>query len=390
MKSWTQTLNGGTFSCWLRAFFLGALLMQACTPAPETQFSRENNELSVLEIPPETFHGPEEFENFVKLSQVKFEWISYPQPLAEDWSKQLEPKEPDPYTHVFQKGNARRVYIDAPPAWMLQYYTEGERRGIVDKNLSEARKILNRAIVSAPEYFKSYTIYGKVLVQAERWTEAKPFLEKALTLNPLDWEASYYLGRSYQGLMDYDQALFHLSKAYMLNRYNPQLSQTLMFLLQGKAMEIRKNRITFPFRIRELSLVPQRFGIEIEKGYERWLKPMAACLALWKYDADYPETILAGLSDPAGIMPYRECLTIHAASLKEALRDLGPQALPENQKYLLAKLEDRQLEAVVLWEIIGSRDPYLMYLLHEDQRTKIHQYILKWVLMYREQKRTGQ
>lgn len=364
-----------------RALFALSMIWFGCTKPPPPVFERNNSILSILEVLPESFHLPGEFAGLVKSSTVGFEFVAFPQPIAEDWSFKAVPEEPSIYTNVVSDGKARKVFIDEPPSWLLELYQLGERYANVENNLEEARRTLNRAIVAHPKYFKSYTVYGKVLVQKERWNEAMPFLQKALELNSLDWEAHYCLGKAFQGLLRYDEAMRELTFAHLLNRQNADVLQAVTYLARGQHLDIRKNRMIFPMRIREVSPVPKRVDIEIEASYEKWMRPLAGCMAMWQHDPDYPETILAGLGDPLSLTMYRECLTVHSAAMRAVVSEKGLQALPESQQYLLLAMEDRHLEPILLWEIATIHDPYLPYLLHPDQREKIHRYIHKWVLV---------
>jgi tetratricopeptide (TPR) repeat protein len=168
-----------------RAILALFLIWLGCTKPPPPVFERNNSILSILEILPESFHLPTEFAGLVKSSSVSFDYVAFPQPIAEDWSFNAAAAEPSIYTNVVSDGKSRKVFMDEPPIWLLELYQLGERYANVENNLEEARRTLNRAIVSHPKYFKSYTVYGKVLVQKERWNEAMPFLQKALELNPL-------------------------------------------------------------------------------------------------------------------------------------------------------------------------------------------------------------
>lgn len=356
------------------------LIPSGCASSPEAQTELDNSILQILGLSPDKFHTPEELEKILTESQVKFEFISANYTFEPNPNELTPVPEPDRYTNVARKGVHRKVYRDAPPEWMEEWFQLALKEGIDRKKLEGARNWLNQAIVTDPKYFKSYTMYGKVLNAHEKFNEARPFLEKALELNPLDYEANYEMSKSLQGNMKFVDAFDYMVRAYMLNPSNKEIEQAFIFLARGNHFDLRTKRLEFPFRIKEISEIPKKIGVEISKDRERLVKPMATCMALWKHDPEYSDLILQGDYDPYEFTMYRECLLVYAMTIRDALNKSPDTRLPTDTEFFIRAIGERHLESLVLWEIVGKKDPYLIYIVTDDQRKRIEMYIKSYVL----------
>jgi tetratricopeptide (TPR) repeat protein len=273
-------------------------------------------------------------------------------------------------------GGPRRVESRWPPPEIAELFGRAGEAFAAER-WQEARTLYAAAAAAAPDYFKTYTYLGNTLNRLQAYDEAQESLQRALALNPVDYQAMLFLGDAYFETGQYARAKAILLRAYMLNRGSEAVEQRLDATLVKLDLKRRPPRLAPQFRIERTAEGQVNLHIDERHG-ARWLA-LAACMACWAYEdecrARSPEE-----DDPLRLAMYRECLVNQAASIA-VRREQEPQEVLDDELQLLAAIEGGFLEAIIFWEVVGEAAPLVIYLLPDEVQAEIVRYIERFVLV---------
>lgn len=102
-----------------------------------------------------------------------------------------------------------------------------------NKRYDDAVKVMTEAVVHFPDDFTVNLILGLSLAQSNKSSEAKPYLEKAVQINPSNVNALSAYGYTLNQLKDNDEAIIYLNKALELSPDNVNLLGTLGLIYDG-------------------------------------------------------------------------------------------------------------------------------------------------------------
>jgi tetratricopeptide (TPR) repeat protein len=88
---------------------------------------------------------------------------------------------------------------------------------LVSRRDPSAAEVLRKAVTTNPKDFEALYFLGALLVGSDKLEDGIPILEQARTLNPGFWGNYFYLGRARQQMRDTAAAIPLLEKAAELN-----------------------------------------------------------------------------------------------------------------------------------------------------------------------------
>lgn len=281
----------------------------------------------------------------------------------------------DAYIHVQGAEGPRKVVSERPPPEIAELFGRAGE-AFTQGDLQSAQRLYAAAAKEAPGYFKTFTFLGNTLHRLGQHAEAEAALLRALELNPLDYQALLFLGDTYHSMGRYHRAKAVLLKAFVLNKSSEAVQERLSSTLARLHMRLRTERLDPDFALERTAeeRVQMKFR---EEGSMRWLA-LAACMACWAYE-DRCMARSPVEDDPLRLSMYRECLINHAASL--AVRRDSDERLGADEGPLLAAIEQGFLEAIIFWEVLSDVAPLVIYLLPEETRDDIAQYIERFVIV---------
>lgn len=239
--------------------------------------------------------------------------------------------------------------------------------------------IFEDAVAVDPHYFKTYTRFGEVLVAIKEYNYAVKLLNRAISLNNIDWEAYFYLSAAYYHKREHKKARHYLMYAYMLNKQGKRVNKQIEYFLKGSGYYIRKHRFDMAFNIVKISDEIITINFEQEKGEQNMA--FATCFAAWEYAKEYREKMLGAITDTLQLFKYKECLMTQALAIA-TLKEKGEyDKVPKYQRYLFAAILDDLVDAIVLWEFAANIDPYSVLLADDQQHKDILRYLEKYVLI---------
>lgn len=281
----------------------------------------------------------------------------------------------DAYVHVQGEEGPRKVVSDRPPAAIAELFGRAGE-AFTKGDLQAADALYSEAAKVAPGYFKTYTFWGNTLHRLGRHAEAEATISKALELNPLDYQALLFLGDTYHSMGRYHRAKAVLLKAYVLNKSSEAVQERLATTLARLDLRLRTERLAPDFQLERTAEARVEMRFRGERSM-RWLA-LAACMACWAYE-DRCAARSPVQDDPLRLSMYRECLINHAAAL--AVRRDDAKGLAPDEGPLLAAIEQGYLEAIIFWEVLSDVAPLVIYLLPEEVRDDIVQYIERFVIV---------
>ena len=120
------------------------------------------------------------------------------------------------------------VIAQAPNQEAMLHYRNGVAHGEAGR-FTEAVRELNRAVALNPGNFEAYYYLGSAYAELERFDQAITAYERVLALQPDDLDTHYDLSRIYLHRRQYDAARRH---ARAVERLDPALARDLFSSLQ--------------------------------------------------------------------------------------------------------------------------------------------------------------
>lgn len=221
----------------------------------------------------------------------------------------------------------------------------------------DAIEYYREAITLAPKFYNIWTLIGDAFYNMGEYDSARVYLQKAIQLNFIDYDAHWYLADTYLATGKQDLALEQLTLAHVLNRTLPTLLDRLKSLREKSNPW---NPWTFQPRY-ELSKSGHQ--VNVTATY-KWLG-YAMVKAVWKYEPGYAESMRPNHNNDdmlLSIQQEREAL----------LAELTQEKLfPELTKAVNAGYADE----AILYEVVLPQYPSAILSLDPRQIKRIAEYV---------------
>jgi tetratricopeptide (TPR) repeat protein len=269
-------------------------------------------------------------------------------------------------------------------ASIIRQEAEGEIRKIFEKAYKKLKRrefkevvgLYKLALKLDPDYFKIWTKLGHTYYLSGDFEKAEQYLLKAVQLNDIGYQERLFLADTYRAKGQKQKALNEITHAYMLSRYNPVIRISLQQILKENKLRIRKDRFTFPFQIKRESPTRCKILFEGTAGLD-WMA-MANCLACWQMEPSFRRLIEdreKGLN--AKVTMYKEAILNQVVVTTVKIDD--KESISPKERLLYSATTDNFLNAMLLWEILGSKYPSLFLVLPKEEKARIVEYIMKYV-----------
>ncbi|MBF0431761.1 MAG: tetratricopeptide repeat protein [Fibrobacteria bacterium] len=353
------------------------LLINCARQSLRLSLQHTNANVKVLSGPVHQFHSPEEFHEILGQGRVQLVRKQHEGEVSTDFASQADSMfMPSPFLNSRSKGTLKQLYLDDPSPALKKLWEKGEKYG--KEGMAErARHVFYKAIRNTPKYFKNYTVFGRLLLDMGEYTEAIGALQRGISLNDLDGEAHMLLGDAYLRQRDYNKAAMSYLYAYMLNKVDKRVQHKLYFALNLANLKLDTLGYVFPFVLEQTE--PGHVTAIFARGMQQQWQPFAECISCWKYDTDYRESMLRGHLDTLNLTMYKECLMSQSFKWKQML-ELNPSSLSDEAFRIYSAIKDKYINAIVYWEFGWASDPYSLYLISEQERKNIMDYIKNYRL----------
>lgn len=211
-----------------------------------------------------------------------------------------------------------------------------------------------------PEYAYALTMIGDCYYNMDDLKNAKLYFRKAIKQNPIDYSAYWFLADSYLKEGNLDSANYSITRAHILNKYNPTLYEKMIFI---------KEEIEVPWKNwnfhPQYNLEKTKKGVKIKTGSE-WMG-YAFAKAIWAYEPGYYESITGEKREGGVANSHQE---------KEAVLSLLSHN--DNLPVIVKIIEDGYFDEFFYYEIVANQAPVTLLLTSEDQRERIVEYLFRY------------
>ncbi len=246
-------------------------------------------------------------------------------------------------------------------------WKEKAEKHYMAKEAPEARSFYKKILDAHPEYSKMMVYIGQTHELEGQFGKAKEWYEKALDSNPLDYMANWFVSRYYMEEGDTEKGLRFLLTAHVLNRNSPMIKAELQSFLSRSGFSYAD--WVFNPQVRVESTGENKVDIYLA---EKWMG-FAFARALWQFEPGYAES-KGGSPENISTISEKEAILGYIISIAE---DKKAMEEPMNST-LLQTIENKELDLFIIYEMMLPEYPSIAFLLPEEARVKLVDYILKY------------
>ena len=315
-----------------------------------------------IQLQAQSLHTPTEIKQLMDKSSIKFVLDTLSQPI-------LPQNDPVMDQGWYAIESTKGVQLDQPLILTnkkaLKYQSKANKY-LKKAQFSKAKKYFKAALKESPNSNVLLKQLATTYIKARESSKAEEILIKALTINPIDFQAHELLADIYRKEKN-KAAVKHISFAHVLNRNDQTIIAKLQKIYEANNLVYDKWRLTPQYKIEKI----QKELVSIDYNGSPWMA-YGSCKAIWKYEDGYKENMGHLASVDTYIIEEKECL-LNALINYEGLEE-GQEKYPELKALGLA-LEYQYIDDYILYEKISVANPSIMSKLSVEQLERIIYYI---------------
>lgn len=213
-----------------------------------------------------------------------------------------------------------------------------------------------------PSFTLGQTMIGDVFFRTAEYDSAAWYFRKSIKENEIDYTAHWFLGDTYQKQGHVEAAGEWLTRAHLLNKYNPRLLG---------ALKNYREKTGHPWV--DWDFVPRyqlsQKGHEISVSLDMDWMAYAVTKALWKYEPGYAES-KTGRPQSDDVLSIKEEAEAVAAWLS------GKDPAKDKKAARIHKIiEAGYFQEFFYYEIAATKSPYILLMLSEIQFERLINYV---------------
>lgn len=307
-------------------------------------------------------HSPQEIVSILEKSSIVYEFNMLEEEIpAPDRSDNV-------VLHSFYREelNGKLVTFSYEISQQGATLLDAAEKAFGQKDFAQARSLYEEVLKTDPDFHKVRTYIGQTYGIEGDFKKAIKWYQGAIEKNYIDYMAHWFLADAYFKNRKIDKAVDHITIAYILNRNNPRIRNSLDNIYKEKGLS--RDDWHFNPQLRIDSTGEQSVAIYFHPD---WLG-YALVKALWRYEPGYAESMGSGKDEFFSMFQEREALASLIAGIKEEkIRDY-----PELEA-LLAALKMDMGEEYIIFEILLPQYPHVANQLPEEMIGRISKYVLK-------------
>lgn len=243
---------------------------------------------------------------------------------------------------------------------------EAAEKAFGQKDFAQARSFYEQVLKTDPDFHKARTYIGQTYGIEGDFKKAIKWYEEAIEKNFIDYMAHWFLADAFLKTRKIDKAVEQITLAYILNRNNPRIRNSLDNIYKEKGLS--RDDWNFNPQMRVDSTGEQSVAIHFHPD---WLG-YALVKALWRYEPGYAESQGAAKDEFFSMLQEREALyALITAIDEEKIKDY-----PELEA-LMAALQLELGEEYIIFEILLPQYPHAANQLPEEMIGRISKYVMK-------------
>lgn len=225
------------------------------------------------------------------------------------------------------------------------------------KDYNQSLSLFKKLNEIRPDYAYALTMIGDVFYNLSQFDSAEVYFLKAISLNPVDYTAHWFLADTYWQKGMGKEAIKNITIAHLLNKNNPRLL---------KSLKKYRNQIEDPWEVwtfepqYRLSKQGRKITVEFDSD---WLG-YALVKALWKYEPGYAKSMIGKEPDE---------YTFNSTEEAEAISSLlsGNKKMKQIEKIV----EDGYFNEFFYYEIVAQENPTALLLFPQNKFERIVEYV---------------
>jgi tetratricopeptide (TPR) repeat protein len=294
------------------------------------------------------------------------------------WAEQLWPirVEPLPVPRVVMEGGQRvlRPWPGNPQAEGLISQAEAH---YLARRYAEAAKLYEQALAVCPECYLARAYLGDATLMMGDATRALAHYQKALELNPHDYQLYFSQGSALARLGRMNEAVDSWIWSLVLNPRNPVIRQ---FFKQHRELGLL---------ILDDVLVPRSFArkqgeeviIEFDPQYGAAWLAFANCKALWIGEPSHRVEMTGTTEHHFSSIEETECLASAALVHQGQKEQEADEETDESLDRLMNVIDEGMITELVLFELAARIHPQYTLTLDDEDRQRLRRYVIRHVLL---------
>ena len=312
--------------------------------------------LSTTALSQNDLHPPAEIMEIMENSDIIYE-ISIDSVVVPD----LIPSQTQMFQYYQVKDSTGIMlgYYDLSDSLVALLQTSAEAK-LQDDPIA-ALELYQKIIEYDSNYNKVYTWIGNTYYMMNQLDSAEYYFKKALRLNPIDYQAHWFLADTYYNLGAHEKARQHILRAHLYN--------TTYEIIKNRLKEYSAKTVD-PWL--DWSFTPRYKITESDSMIKIVCEPewLAYTLvkAVWKCEPGYAQSMIGSLYDSLNLTSNTE--------EKEAIAN----HLTQNDSLALLEniIADGYINEFIYYEIWAPRYPLVLLTLPENQINRIIEYVEKY------------
>ncbi|MFK7799242.1 MAG: hypothetical protein AB8E82_17465 [Aureispira sp.] len=235
-----------------------------------------------------------------------------------------------------------------------------------EKEYEQARLLYDELLQMHPEYTKLLVYIGQTYHLEGAVEKAIPFYTKAVEQNFIDYMGHWFLGRAMWDIGKVDDCLASYMVAHLLNRNHPLLTKELVKVLAVNGLDYDDWRFVPQIELE------REDSININVTYADGWMGYALAKAVWAFEPSHSEKMGEVFGAPS-MLQEKEALIAFYLTYEIGDKKLSKKSFVKAFKYAV---DNRQVEAFILYEIFLVQAPSIAYQLSLDNFMSLSEYVI--------------
>jgi tetratricopeptide (TPR) repeat protein len=234
------------------------------------------------------------------------------------------------------------------------------------KEYEQARLLYEKLLQMHPEYTKLLVYIGQTYHLEGEVQKAIPFYTKAVEQNFIDYMGHWFLGRALWDIGEVDDCLALYMVAHLLNRNHPLLTKELIKVLAVNGLEYNEWRFIPQIELNQIDSTTM--VVTYASGWEGY----AIAKAVWAFERSHSEKMGQVFGVPSMVQEQEALLAFYLT------HELGNKKLSKAPfvKAFKYAVDNKQVEAFILYEIFLVQEPSIAYQLSLDNFIYLSEYVI--------------